>query len=787
MRLNRGGTYSPLPQNGRRDQGRQLVSQTIFEEEAWEVGDVAEVEWEGQWYRAELREQHDDDTWNVFFDHDESCADVAASRIRRLQAEHTDDFGKQKSALLPILIVFAVLGVANAILIFGFNPTFHDPDDPDKELSWEPYAVLNAVLLSIYLMASGLPADLVLMAVSGIFCTFRIITVKDLLEGLANSGVVAVAVLCVVSKAIDKTKALNGLMGGCLGEPTSTPVAMFRLAVPVVSLGTVFNNTPLVAVMIPIVKEWCGRTGLEVSQFMMPLSFITMLSACITTMGSSTNLLAVQLVPEADIRFLDPAPVGLVVMVVGVAYCCLAAPFLLPKTTEEARTPMRSENGPVLQADEETCQTPRDLSENPGSGRYTVVFKLGKNGPLLSHNAEDAGLISCLPAPANVFCLRGAEKQAILATGDEFACQNATAEDIANLQAVPGLELQALGSKFMTEQHQADRRKTFQVEAQRQKLFAMPVRKWVAANVAGGWVPHQRALYEVVIPPGGLIKAGRTSRVMNSTPQDLQQPLSDWNCTLIAVRGYSSHSAKCPQLSGGEVLLVEALTAGFSQDSARAFSMMRPVLEGHPPSQLNLSPLDACRPVLAVLGLAVCVVLSALEIAPLDSVALLVSLLSIVMGTLSSSDMYGAINGPVLLTVAASFGVGAAFSKTGLASALAKGVLGVAEQGGPYMILGSIVSLALVLGVVVSNNTTVILLAPLVQDICKRQDMELKMVMLAVVYAANLSFATPFSYQTNMMVMPHGKYVFMDYVRFGVPMMILCGVVALVGTYSYWG
>merc|ERR1719223_591823 len=151
-----------------------------------------------------------------------------------------------------------------------------------------------------------------------------------MLEGLANSGVVAVAVLCIVSKAIDKTKALNGLMGGCLGTPSNPAVAMLRLAFPVASLGTVFNNTPLVAVMIPIVKDWTGRTGLEASHFMMPLSFITMLSACITTMGSSTNLLAVQLVPEAEIQFLDLAPVGLVIMSVGVAYCCAMSSILLP-------------------------------------------------------------------------------------------------------------------------------------------------------------------------------------------------------------------------------------------------------------------------------------------------------------------------------------------------------------------------------------------------------------------------------------------------------------------------
>merc|ERR1719410_1325386 len=110
-------------------------------------------------------------------------------------------------------------------------------------------------------------------------------------------------------------------MGKCLGEPTSTSMGLIRLAIPLISLGSVFNNTPLVAVFIPIVKDWTRRVGLDVGHFMMPLSFFAMLSATLTTMGSSTNLLAVKLVPEADIAFLDPAPVGVLVILTGVLYC----------------------------------------------------------------------------------------------------------------------------------------------------------------------------------------------------------------------------------------------------------------------------------------------------------------------------------------------------------------------------------------------------------------------------------------------------------------------------------
>jgi len=617
--------------------------------------------------------------------------------------------------------------------------------------------------------------------------------VQELLEGLSNSGVVAVAVLCIVSKAIDKTKALNGLMGACLGMPRGPVCAILRLALPVAALGTVFNNTPLVAVMIPIVKDWTVRTGHETSYFMMPLSFITMLSACITTMGSSTNLLAVELVPEARIQFLDLAPVGLMVLVTGVAYCCFLAPLMLPANSDHVVEDNHGGHHQNMNArikkkvaargvvtDEATCDV----------DRYTVFFALAMDGPLHHRCAESCGILHCVPPPARIRFLddRGAkDEKRIMDHGDVLCLENATAADIASLVAVPGLNLQSLGGQFRSAEHQQRRYQTMEKEAVQHSRFALPVRKWVAAGVQGGWVASQRELFEIVIAPGGIVKAGRKSLVGSTTLEELQKPLSAYNCTLIAVRGVPREQSAVLSLQGGEVLLVEALSADFSHDALQAFMMVLPVHEEAPPASLHLSPLDPFRPACSVLGLAGCVLLSAFKIAELDSVALLVGLACIASGTLTNRELYGAINGPVLLTVAASFGVGSACHKTGLASTLAKSVLLLAEGSGQTAILGSVVGLALLLGVVVSNNTTVILLAPLVKDISSRQNMDLKMMMLAIIYAANLSFATPFSYQTNMMVMPHGKYVFMDYVKFGVPMMILCGSVAVVGTISLWG
>lgn len=698
-----------------------------------------------------------------------------------------NDWWRKSEAQVVMVILFL-----NLLLVFWVQPTFRNPHT-DELQSWQPYVVMNMVAFSIFLMAKGLPADLILLAVSSLFCVVRIIGVDELLEGLSNSGVVAVAVLCVVSKAIDKTKALNKIMGNCLGRPSSVPMAMLRLAVPVASLGTVFNNTPLVAVMIPIVSDWTARAGLEVSHFMMPLSFITMLSACITTMGSSTNLLAVDLVPEAHIQFLDLAPVGLMVMVVGVSYCCFLASWLLPANNDTV-VEVQADKSVGRQGTYLGAMIDHDEVKSPGEtprcnvDRYTVRFKLSRaEGPLHDKSAAESGLLNCMTPPTRIHFLRSADKATILEAGDQFVLANATVSEIASLVAVPGLHLESLGGQYRTRSHQERRKSTFAKEREQKTQFGMPVRKWVAANVQGGWVATQRALFEVIVAPGGVLKAGRSSTLGAISLQALQEPLSEWNCTLIAIRGVPPDSGGLMRLGGGEVLLVEALTGDFPSEAGTGFVKVLPVVEQGPPNKLILSPLDPYRPIIAVAGLASCVMLSALKIVELDAIAVLVGLGSILLGTLNSRELYGAINGPVLLTVAASFGVGSAFSKTGLASALAKGVLEVAEQSGPYAILGSIVALALTLGVVVSNNTTVILLAPLVKQISQRQNMDLKMMMLAIVYAANLSFATPFSYQTNMMVMPHGRYVFMDYVRFGVPMMLICGLVALVGTIIVWG
>ena len=85
----------------------------------------------------------------------------------------------------------------------------------------------------------------------------------------------------------------------------------------------------------------------------------------------------------------------------------------------------------------------------------------------------------------------------------------------------------------------------------------------------------------------------------------------------------------------------------------------------------------------------------------------------------------------------------------------------------------------MILGFFVSNNASVLIMMGIVKGISQTMGQDLKKCVLLLIYASNISFATPFSYQTNMMVMPPGKYIFIDYVRFGVPLQVLLMLVVL--------
>jgi di/tricarboxylate transporter len=145
----------------------------------------------------------------------------------------------------------------------------------------------------------------------------------------------------------------------------------------------------------------------------------------------------------------------------------------------------------------------------------------------------------------------------------------------------------------------------------------------------------------------------------------------------------------------------------------------------------------------------------------------------------TSAEARESIDLSVLITIAASLGIGKALETSGAAEAIARSLIGVAGTGA-WVQLAIIYLLTLVLTELITNNTAAVLMLPLTLSTVDQLDVSYKPFVLAVMVAASCGFATPFGYQTNLMVYGPGGYKFSDYLRIGIPLDILMMVVFLI-------
>jgi len=198
---------------------------------------------------------------------------------------------------------------------------------------WEAIFVVLCLGASfIGLSLELLPADFAILAVDGLCLTVKIVTVKDALAGFANEGLLSVVILFVVAAGVTETGAIDYLLSRVLGNPRSMAVGQIRLLLPTMVVSAFFNNTPIVAILAPLVVTWCRKVGLSASKFLIPLSYASELGGIVTLIGTSTNLVVSGLAAKKGIHFklFDLAPMGIPLACAGLIYMALLSDFLLP-------------------------------------------------------------------------------------------------------------------------------------------------------------------------------------------------------------------------------------------------------------------------------------------------------------------------------------------------------------------------------------------------------------------------------------------------------------------------
>ncbi len=202
--------------------------------------------------------------------------------------------------------------------------------------------------------------------------TLGVIDERQALAGAANPGTITVGVLFAVAAGLRETRAMTWLTAPLLGPPRSDPSAQLRITGPVALLSAFMNNTPLVAVMLPVVNDWARKYGLSVSKLMIPLSYASVLGGACTLIGTSTiivvnGLIVSELGPEQALGMFDIAWVGVPCALLGLLYLLGAGRWLLP------------DRKPVL--------SPQDDARE-----YVVEMLVAQGSPLAGKTIEDAGL-----------------------------------------------------------------------------------------------------------------------------------------------------------------------------------------------------------------------------------------------------------------------------------------------------------------------------------------------------------------------------------------------------------
>lgn len=249
-----------------------------------------------------------------------------------------------------------------------------------------------------------------------------IIDAEHALKGFANEGMITVALLFIVAAAMRRSGAFSTVTRHLFGQPRSVAVAQLRLMAPVAALSAFVNNTPLVAMLLPLVRDWARARGVAPSRLLILLSYGAILGGVCTLIGTSTNLVVNGLLQDAgfpSLHFFEIGKLGVPFAVAGIIFCVLMGRLLI----------VDRQAGDLPLADVRA---------------YTAIFAVAPNGPLVGKRlgdvtVPDAPSLNPIEIERVDEIVPAPRQDEILRAGDRLV-MSAVASDIITLERMVGLE-----------------------------------------------------------------------------------------------------------------------------------------------------------------------------------------------------------------------------------------------------------------------------------------------------------------------------------------------------------
>jgi len=578
-------------------------------------------------------------------------------------------------------------------------------------------AVIAAMLVG--LARETAPPDLVMLAALFTLAAFGVVTAEETFAGFANEGMATVGALFIVAAALADTGALERTVGRLFGQARRETAGLVRICLPIASLSAFLNNTPIVAMMTPVVIEWARRQRVSASRYLLPMDFATILGGCVTIIGTSTNLVVAGLMLQAGMApmgFFELAPVGGAVAAAGLVYLVAIAPRLLPER--------------------------QDLGEQLGEHRreYTARMRVDPAGPLVGRTIAEAGLRH-LPGLFLVEIDRGTHVVTPVGPDDVLQADDrlvfaGVVSTIVDLHRVRG-------------------------------LLSVPSSE---EEVAPG--PGSRLVEAVVSPSSPLV--GVTLREAGFR--------GVYDAAVVGVhRNGERLGGKIGDivLRPGDTLLLQTGPAFLQAHRNSPDFYLVSEVHGSEPPRFE-------KAWLALLALVGMIGAAASELMPISIAAFLAAGFLVATRCLSLARARASVDWTVLVVIGASFGIAHALEKTGAAAAIAQALVGNLDALGVVGALAAVYFITTFMTETLSNNAAAALMFPIAVATANALGVDPRGFALSVAIAASCGFASPIGYQTHLIVYGPGGYKFGDFVRVGLPLDLLCGIVTIAVVPLVW-
>ena len=601
-------------------------------------------------------------------------------------------------------------------------------------------------LSAVFFVNGKLRSDLVALCALVLLIVFNILTPEEALSGFSNPIVIMMVGLFVVGGAIFKTGLAKMISSKILRLAGKSELKLFILIMMVTAfIGAFVSNTGTVALMLPIVVSMAASANISPGRFLMPLAFASSMGGMATLIGTPPNLVVDEVLSNAgftDLSFFSFTPIGVICVLIGLVVLIPLSKFFLVKKEDGKDTKTTTGHSPKELAKK------YQLSDN----LYRIQIRPGSR--IGGKKLQELNITQ-------------AYNLSILEIRRQSSSQGRFLKTVDQSLAGPHTELQENDILYVFGPF--EKVNQFAKE-QNLELTDTHVSEYVEGAEVEKQSVREIGIAEVLLMPD--------SKLINKAVKDSGfRDKYSVNILGIQRKGeYILNDIKDIKMHAGDILLIQGTWDSIARMSQKQSQW---VVLGQPLEEASKVTLDYKAPVAALI-MVLMIAAMVFDFIPIPPVAavIIAGILMVLTGCFRNvEEAYKTINWESVVLIAAMLPMSLALEKTGASNLISEKLVSGLGDYGPLVLMAGIYFTTSLLTMFISNTATAVLVAPIALQSAIAINVSPYPFLLAVTVGASMCFASPFSTPPNALVMSAGKYTFMDYVKVGLPLQIVMGIV----------